>query len=303
MADQASPDRERLIDLEGRSLDLRATLSPLGKMVARFTEGAWWKAVRTPEGAATVAINRPRREQVLVRVWGEGSDWIYHRAERWVGLNDQPESFITDHPLVRRVHHFNPGARFGSTGLVSEALWAAILAQKVTGREAARSMRSMIRRWGERAPGPQVGVRLLPHPRRLAALGYYDLHPLGIERKRAVTLLRAAQWYDRLEKTAGLPSQQARSFLERLPGIGVWTSAKTVAISHGDADAVAVGDFHLKNVVAWHLTGRPRGTDEEMMELLEPFRPHRGRVVRLLERTGKAPQFGPRMPLRDFRRQ
>lgn len=302
MADQASPDRERLIDLEGRSLDLGATLAPLGKMVARFTGGAWWKAVRTPEGVATVAINRPRPEQVLVRVWGEGSDWIHHRAERWVGLNDQPDSFATDHPLVRRVHHFNPGARFGATGLVSEALWAAIVAQKVTGREAARSMRSMIRKWGEQAPGPQVGVRLLPHPRRLAALGYYDLHPLGIERKRAVTLLRAAQWYDRIEETAGLPSQRARSFLEQLPGIGVWTSAKTVAISHGDADAVAVGDFHLKNVVAWHLAGRARGTDEEMMELLEPFRPHRGRVVRLLERTGKAPQFGPRMPLRDFRR-
>ena len=74
-----------------------------------------------------------------------------------------------------------------------------------------------------------------------------------------------------------------------------------MAISHGDADAVAVGDYHLKNVVAWHMTGRPRGTDEEMMELLEPFRPHRGRVIRLLERAGKAPQFGPRMPLRDFR--
>ena len=141
----------------------------------------------------------------------------------------------------------------------------------------------------------------MPDPRKLASLGYYDLHPLGLERKRAVTLLRAAQWHDRIEKTACLPSREARSFLERLPGIGDWTSAKTVAISHGDADAVAVGDYHLKNVVAWHMTGRPRGTDEEMMELLEPFRPHRGRVVRLLERAGKAPQFGPRMPLRDFR--
>ena len=282
---------------------MRATLAPLGKMAARFTHRGWWSAVRTPEGTATVRISHPRREQVLVRVWGAGSDWICGRAEGWVGLADRPDSFVTDHPLVRRVHHFNPGFRFGATGLVSEALWAAIVAQKVTGREAARSVQALVRRWGEQAPGPQVGVRLLPDPDRLASLGYYDLHPLGLERKRAVTLLRAAQWYDRIEKTAALPSQQARSFLEQLPGIGEWTSARTVAVSHGDADAVAVGDYHLKNVVAWHLTGQPRGTDQEMMKLLEPFRPHRGRVVRLLEKAGKAPQFGPRMPLRDFRYQ
>ncbi len=282
---------------------MRATLAPLGKMAARFTEGGWWTAVRTPQGAATVGISRLGRAQVMVRVWGVGSDWICARVEGWLGMADRPESFLTDHPLVKRIHHFNPGFRFGATGLVSEALWAAIVAQKVTGREAARSMGALVRKWGEQAPGPQVGVRLLPHPRRLASLGYYDLHPLGLERKRAVTLLRAAQWYDRIEKTADLPSRQARSFLEQLPGIGEWTSARTVAVSHGDADAVAVGDYHLKNVVAWHLTGRPRGTDEEMMDLLEPFRPHRGRVVRLLEKAGKAPQFGPRMPLRDFRYQ
>jgi 3-methyladenine DNA glycosylase/8-oxoguanine DNA glycosylase len=71
-------------------------------------------------------------------------------------------------------------------------------------------------------------------------------------------------------------------------------------VSHGDSDAVSVGDYHLKNIVAWHLAGRPRGTDEEMLALLEPFRPHRGRVIRLLETVGHAPVFGARMPLRNI---
>jgi 3-methyladenine DNA glycosylase/8-oxoguanine DNA glycosylase len=88
--------------------------------------------------------------------------------------------------------------------------------------------------------------------------------------------------------------------LERVPGVGQWTSAETVAVSHGDPDAVSVGDYHLKHLVVWHLTGRPRGSDEEMLELLEPFRPHRGRVIRLLETLGWPPRFGPRMPLRSF---
>ena len=123
-------------------------------------------------------------------------------------------------------------------------------------------MRALIRKWGDSAPGPPVGVVLLPAPGKLAAAAYYDLHPLGLERKRAETLLRAACWHGRIQQTADLSSAEASRFLQRLPGIGKWTAATTVAVSHGDADAVAVGDYHLKSVVAWQLEGRPPGTDE-----------------------------------------
>ena len=33
-------------------------------------------------------------------------------------------------------------------------------------------------------------------------------------------------------------------------------------VAAGDPDAVAVGDFHLKNIVVHALAGRPRGTDD-----------------------------------------
>ena len=72
----------------------------------------------------------------------------------------------------------------------------------------------------------------------------------------------------------------------------------------GDPDAVSVGDFHLPNLVSWALAGEPRGTDERMLELLEPYRGQRGRVQRLLEAGGiTAPRFGPRRPLRSIARQ
>ena len=49
-------------------------------------------------------------------------------------------------------------------------------------------------------------------------------------------------------------------------------------------------------MVAWALAGEPRGTDERMLELLEPYRGQRGRVVRLLELAGiAAPRYGPRL--------
>jgi hypothetical protein len=63
----------------------------------------------------------------------------------------------------------------------------------------------------------------------------------------------------------------------------------------GDPDAVAVGDFHLKNLVSFNLAGEARGTDERMLELLTPYKGQRGRVVRLLQLDGRPPPaFGPR---------
>ncbi|MNC99844.1 hypothetical protein D3C83_182660 [compost metagenome] len=67
-------------------------------------------------------------------------------------------------------------------------------------------------------------------------------------------------------------------------------------VALGDPDAVSVGDFHTKNVVANALAGEPRATDERMLELLEPYRGHRARAVALLERAGiGAPRYGPRV--------
>ena len=62
----------------------------------------------------------------------------------------------------------------------------------------------------------------------------------------------------------------------------------------GDDDAVPVGDCHFPNVVAWNLAGEPRGDDERMLELLEPYRPQRGRVLRLISSPGAGPGVGPR---------
>ena len=47
--------------------------------------------------------------------------------------------------------------------------------------------------------------------------------------------------------------------------------------------------------------GEARGTDERMLELLEPYAGQRARVVLLLELSGiGAPRFGPRMPARSI---
>ncbi|MEX0742936.1 MAG: DNA-3-methyladenine glycosylase 2 family protein, partial [Actinomycetota bacterium] len=106
-----------------------------------------------------------------------------------------------------------------------------------------------------------------------------------------------------LDAAIDLPVAEAEQRIGMLHGIGPWTVAEVARTALGDADAVSVGDFHMPNIVAWALAGEPRGTDERMLELLEPYRPHRGRVQRLLEVSGiRAPAFGPRMEVRAIDR-
>ena len=74
-----------------------------------------------------------------------------------------------------------------------------------------------------------------------------------------------------------------------VPGVGAWTIGSVLGPALGDDDAVAVGDFHLPHIVAWELAGEPRGDDDRMLALLEPYRGVRGRVVRLLVLAGRRP--------------
>ncbi len=55
----------------------------------------------------------------------------------------------------------------------------------------------------------------------------------------------------------------------------------------GDADAVPTGDLHLPDEVGWALAGERRADDARMLELLEPFRGHRFRLLRLLLAAGR----------------
>ncbi len=255
--------------------------------------------MRTPEGPATLHIRRDESD-VHGRAWGDGASWAIDRLDRWIGLEDRPERFAPEHALLAQLHRRSIGRRFASSGLVFEALLVAICSQKVTGKEASMAMRSMSHVMSDPAPGP-LRLRLPPDPERIARARYHDFHRMRMERRRADTLIAAARDAERIDRLADVSAGDARRYLERLRGVGEWTSAETVAVSHGDADAVSVGDYHLKHYVSWHLAGEPRGTDELMLQLLEPFRPHRGRVIRLLESAGHYPRYGARMTIRDYR--
>jgi 3-methyladenine DNA glycosylase/8-oxoguanine DNA glycosylase len=252
------------------------------------------RATRTADGPATIALTR-RSDRIEAEAWGPGAERALDGVPALIGLDDDRSGFEpAHHPLVAELDRHHRGLRLGRTGAVLEALIPAILEQKVTGREASRGFRGLIRQWGEPAPGP-FGLRLLPEPAALAAVPYHAFHPLGVERRRADLVRRVADRAIRFEEVPGLSRDAAYARLTALPGIGPWTAAEVMLRAAGDPDAVSVGDFHLPNLVAFTLAGEIRGTDALMLELLEPWRGHRARVVRLLEMSGlRPPAFGPR---------
>ena len=287
-------------------VDLPLTLGPLrrgrGDPCMRIDITGVWRATRTPDGPAATHLRSDGRS-VAVRAWGQGADWAVEHAPALVGCEDDDSSFEPLDAVVADAHRRHPGLRTPRSLAVTEAAVPTILEQKVQGIMAKRAYRRLVLRYGERAPGPPgtAGLRLPPAPAVLAGLPSYAFHPFHVERKRADTIRRACAVAPRLEEATGMAPAVAQRRLTALQGMGLWTAAEVASVALGDADAVSVGDFHLPHIVSWALAGEPRGDDARMLELLEPYRGHRGRVVRLLSLTvGKAPAYGPRLELHDI---
>jgi hypothetical protein len=288
----------------GRPVDLRATLQPLvrgtGDPAHRFADGRFWMACATPCGDGTLAL-AARGTVAAAQAWGPGAEWLLARMPALLGDGDDWSGLdLRAFPVLGGVLRTRPGMRLCATGLVLDALVPAVLEQKVTGHEARRSWRTLLRWYGSPAPGPTpVPMRVPPAAAVLRDIPTWDWHRMGVDLRRQNTIRAAASIAARLEEC------DATSVVTRLrlvPGVGEWTAAETAQRAFGAPDAVSVGDYHLKHWVVHALTGRPRGTDAEMLDLLAPWAGQRQRVVRVIETSGlAAPRFGPRFAPNDIR--
>lgn len=260
--------------------------------------GTLWRGIRTPEGPATLRLRAwATQGVVLAAAWGPGADWVLEALPAMLGADDDPSGFVAHHRVVAEMHRRHPHWRMTRTGLVLEALVPAVIEQKVTGQEAFAGFRRLVHRYGERAPGPGADRRLWvqPDPATLRSVPSWEWLRMHIDPARSRAVVQASRVAGSLERTAGLPGEEADRRLRSLPGVGVWTSAEVRFRAHGDADAVSFGDYHIAKDVGWALTGEAVD-DDGLAELLEPYRPHRYRVQRLVElsRAGR-PRRGPRM--------
>jgi len=263
-------------------------------------DGTIWRGSRTPEGPVTLRLRQGpggNGSTVHAAAWGPGAAWVLDSVPTLLGAADDPTGFAPVHRPLADLHRQRQHWRVVRTGLVMEALVPAIIEQKVTGQEALAGFRALVHRFGERAPGPGADRRLWvqPGPERLRTIPSWEWLRMHIDPARSRAVVRAARVATSLERTVGLPGTEVDRRLRSVPGVGVWTSAEVRFRAHGDADAVSFGDYHVAKNVGWALTGEAVD-DDGLAELLEPYRPHRYRVQRLVELAGvHRPRRGPRM--------
>ena len=291
-----------------RPVDVRATLRTLARGTG---DPAWrvegdrvWRAVRTPHGAGTLCLVGGRSE-VRAAAWGPGAEWLVDGVPELLGEGDDWSGLdVSASPFLSEARRRSPGLRLTRTRQVVQVLVPAVLEQKVTSTEAWRAWRQLVRAHGEPAPGPApAGMVVPPSAETWRRVPSWEWHRAGVGPQRSATVMRVCAVASSLERVVGLgrggPEVDAR--LRSVPGVGVWTAAETTQRALGDADSPSVGDYHLPALVGWALVGAPVD-DDGMLELLEPYRGHRERVVRLISASGFAkPRFGPRMTIQDHR--
>lgn len=256
-----------------------------------------WRATFTPLGPGTLRIINPLGNAPEFEGFGPGADWLVRHGSELLGSHDIIPTIDPVHESVRKAQRKHGQLRIGRSLSPYHELLPAVLGQRVTAVEALRQWRDIVHAYGDMAPGPIPSLRLPPTPQSLSNLPYYEFHKFGIEKKRADTIIAVARHSDWLLRTSfeDMNPSQATMELQKIPGVGIWTASVAGGLAFGDADALQVGDFHVKNTAAWALCGRIRGTDEEMVAEMKPYAGNRHRVMRWLELDGwRAPARGPR---------
>ncbi len=313
----ATPDAEREL-APSAPRNLTATLGFIrrgrGDPTLHIVEGpgAWrdvWRAQRTPEGIATLRLTVDGRH-VRAQAWGPGAQWSVSRTPALIGehddwsaldvlLSDRDDAAST---ALARVRRRTRALRLTSTGIVLEAAVAAVLEQKVTGVEARRAWRALVRQHGEPAPGPAPEtLMVMPDGVGWRSIPDHDWHRAGVGPQRMATIRRVAAVSSSLERLSDGTVPALVRGLRSIPGVGEWTVAEVLQRSHGDPDLLSVGDAHLPHVIGTWFTG-DRTDDAGMLELLAPWAGHRQRVVRLITSLGvEAPRFGAKATIEDHR--
>ena len=284
------------------------TLSPLRRgggdpCYVTASDGAIWRTSLMRTGPVTARISRSGACTIACEAWGSGAAEFAAGLPALLGADDDASGFSPDEPTIVEAHRRVPHLRLGRTGRVMESLIPAVIEQRVAGKDAFRSWRLLVTKYGAPAPGPAPARMRVPPPSEVwRRIPSWEFHLANVDPGRARTLVGCAQRADSLERLVTRPAEQAREALTSLPGVGVWTAAETAQRAFGDADALSIGDYHLAKVVGWSLLDHPID-DDAMVALLAPLRPHRHRAVRLLEVSGLArnPRFGARQAIPDLR--
>lgn len=274
-------------------IDLASTFGTLasltGDPTVRLQQGLFERATVTPDGSATIAVSwHTDQPDARVEAHGDGADWLLERAPQLLGCRDDVTGFEPTTPPLRDLWRRHCGDRIPRTGTLWHDLAWLIVQQRVSRVDAAEQWRRLVNDLG--APAPAIpSLMAPPEPTTVARLGYHHFHRYGIERRRADNLLHAARAAVRFQTLVDDDVDAVMPALRSVRGIGAWTASCVATQTWGDRDAVIVGDSGIPSIVAWLLARERRADDHRLLELLEQYRPHRYRVIRLAFASGIKP--------------
>jgi 3-methyladenine DNA glycosylase/8-oxoguanine DNA glycosylase len=262
----------------------RATVAPRGgRYDLRFVLGRRRARVIETGPNAVVAEFRPEGSSVDIELFTIGEPDVDRAMETAIGvagLRDDPTGFddvAKRHPTIARLQRRFGGTRLARTATVFESFATAVVQQLVTYEEASASLRRLIYRYGQK-----IGdFTAFPTAAEVAAIPPHELRAIGIGIRRATTLRQGATRGAALERLRTFSPEEVIARAQSMRGVGVWTATKIAIEACGYADALLLGDAVLPFAVTMALTGTA-GRDDAMTAALEPFRPHRARVVRLI---------------------
>tara|TARA_Y100001934_G_scaffold276474_1_gene373091 strand:+ start:4305 stop:5216 length:912 start_codon:yes stop_codon:yes gene_type:complete len=260
-------------------------------LVVRGREACW--GLQGPTGPIAVAAVH-EGDSLNVSTFGDDSQWMQPRLADLFGLHDAPDNFHPSAAHLRTLAKKYRGMHLLKAPVLLTRLVQVVLFQLITFHDATRAWRRLVAFAGEQAPGI-ARLRCPPDATRLADVSIVRYKSLGISHKQAITLAEVARAAHFVESLVNVGTSELIGGLQQIPGVGPWTANYVAGTAHGAADAELLGDFHLPNTLAWMLSREQRADDARMLELLEPHRPHRFRIVRWSWAEGMhAPRRGPR---------
>jgi 3-methyladenine DNA glycosylase/8-oxoguanine DNA glycosylase len=214
----------------------------------------------------------------------DDSEWAMNAARALIAIDDDPREFLAiahEHPLVRELAA-TFDCRLPRAPTVFECFARAVIEQLVTTFEARAAIRRLFWRAGELVAGTEL--RAAPTPAAVLGVPPWEMHAIGIGSRRSRTLREGARRGAALERLRTVEPAAAVEKIQSLPGVGPWTANHVALNAFGFADSVPVGDLHAPYLVSGALTGH-QGDDAAMLDALAPFRPHRARVVDLINQA------------------
>lgn len=216
---------------------------------------------------ARVRVWQRRDGALVAHVAGAPPEAAHERLRFLLALDVDHAPFLRRarrDPLLRDAAWRHPGLRPLRLATPAHALLAAVCGQLVSGREAARIHRAVLRL----CTPERAGLRTPPAQADLAGLTPARCRAAGLASTRAAAMIRMARGPG-LARLGDRTTAQIVAAVEREPGLGPWSAGVIAMRGFGRYEHGLVGDLGLMRL--WAAVHGAWPAPEETASLLDPY--------------------------------